>query len=78
MEQTFEDIYLSIKSRKYFRYRGSKCHIVNIFKDGDLDLVVYKNWNKYTQSWEYECKNMFIVCIMIAPHIEFPKNLLND
>lgn len=32
---------------------GTKYHIVNLFKDKDIDIITYKTWSKRKQRWYY-------------------------
>ncbi len=36
-----------------------KYHIVNIFKDNDLWLIVFKYYGKHKQWWHYELKELW-------------------
>ena len=42
-------------------------HIVNIFKDNDTELVVYKEWSKCEQDWMYKCLTIYEINL----HLEY-------
>ena len=39
---------------KYYDHNKRKHHIVNIFKDGEEEIITYKFWVKRKQRWYYE------------------------
>ena len=51
------------KIPKTWRLYDVKFHLVSEFKDGDVDIVVYKSWWKCSRKWNYEVKkkNLFII-----------------
>ena len=50
---------------KIWHLRKQKCHLVQIIKDGDDEIVVYKNWIRSSQRWNYVVEERWQVEIMI-------------
>lgn len=42
-------------------WRGIRQHFVTELNDGDTQLVVYKNWSKGKQSWNYVTEPRWLV-----------------
>ena len=40
--------------KSFYNRFGRKCHIVNIFLDGDKEVITYKYWLKHRRWWIYE------------------------
>ena len=40
---------------------GEVRHLVNLFKDGDNNMVVYKAWSKSNKAWSYKIEHKCIV-----------------
>lgn len=54
---------------KQWYWCGKKCHLVQIAKDGDIDIVVYKKWLKNRQCWNYVAEERWLVEIQIQKEI---------
>lgn len=46
---------------KTWRDRTHKYHLVQEFKDGEVELVVYKCWWKYKQRWNYTVEKKYLI-----------------
>ncbi|VTP12680.1 hypothetical protein PUATCC27989T_00492 [Phytobacter ursingii] len=46
-------------------YWGNKCHLVQIIKDGDEEIVIYKHWMRHRQRWNYVAEERWLVEHMI-------------
>lgn len=46
---------------KQWYWCGKKCHLVQIIKDGDVEIVVYKHWLKTRQRWNYVTEERWLV-----------------
>jgi hypothetical protein len=53
-------------------WRGVKRHLVNEFRDGNEDIVVYKEWNSRKQCWNYHAEQRHTVAyeVMLAKRVE--------
>ncbi len=60
MEVKNENIY-NLKADDFFYEKRSnyKYHVVNIFLDQDLWLIVFKYYGKHKQWWHYEIKELW-------------------
>lgn len=47
-----------------------KCHLVQIIKDGDAEIVVYKQWIKTRQHWNYVAEERWLIEIQIEKEIQ--------
>jgi hypothetical protein len=55
---------------KQWYWCGKKCHLVQIIKDGDAEIVVYKHWLKTRQYWNYVAEERWIVEMQIEKEKE--------
>jgi hypothetical protein len=46
---------------KEWRWRDKKRHLVAEIKDGETELVVYKQWLKVKQRWDYKTETKSII-----------------
>jgi hypothetical protein len=48
---------------KFYDLHKRKHHIVNLFKDGEKEIVTYKFWGKRKQRWLYQSdyKKLFLI-----------------
>ena len=42
---------------------GTKCYVVNVFKEGENEVVTYRYWMKRRKRWRFETdfKDLFLI-----------------
>ena len=53
-----KEFYIWIKPRAF---GSNKCHLVTEFMDGEVEMVVYKNWSKNGNRWQYFAESKWLV-----------------
>ena len=55
---------MEIKRGMIFRnLQGTKCHIANVFKEGDEEVVTYRYWISHKKRWCFvtDFKELFLI-----------------
>lgn len=61
----------SIEVGSKFRwYDRDLWHIIDIFQDGDEEMIVLKSWAKYKNRWIYQVEYRFILEDYLDRHYE--------
>ena len=61
----------SIEVGSKFRwYDRDLWHIIDIFQDGDEEMIVLKSWAKYKHRWIYQVEYRFILEDYLDRHYE--------
>jgi len=54
-----------IEGDTFYNYNGELNHIVHLFADKNIDIVVYKHWNP-SRGWLYEADTLELVLYRIC------------
>lgn len=55
---------------KFHWYDRDLWHIIDIFQDGDEEMIVLKSWAKYRNRWIYQVEYRFILEDYLDRHYE--------
>lgn len=55
---------------KFHLWDRNLWHIIDIFQDGDEEMIVLKSWAKYRNGWIYQVEYRFILEDYLNRHYE--------
>ncbi len=53
------------KGAVFYDFQNTKNHVVEIANDGEVELVIYKNWSRVVKDWRYHVIELRLLIMSI-------------